>query len=117
MEPRSKRSRPRWPSSADSEKALAEAAKEQALEDALASAGDLFQNEKREALEDLTQKHESACGRKKSRQGARGRGKSQKALDEAQAKHSEALDDAAVAQEEAVATALSKAAEEHAVDE
>ena len=49
--------------SAESEKALSEAAKRvKALEDALAAAGDLFQNEKREALEDLTQKHESVSG-------------------------------------------------------
>ena len=44
--------------SSDSEKAAA-AKRVKALEDALAAAGDLFQNEKREALEDLTQKHES----------------------------------------------------------
>ena len=53
--------------SADREKALSEAAKRvKALEDALAAAGDLFQNEKREALEDLTQKHESVFWRRRN---------------------------------------------------
>ena len=60
--------------SAESEKAFAEAAKRvKALEDALAAAGDLFQNEKREALEDLTQKHESVLRRPKEKSARRAR--------------------------------------------
>jgi hypothetical protein len=63
----------------------------------------------------LTQKHDSELAETERKVGkARADAEqSQKALDEAQAKHSEALDDAAVAQEEAVAQALAKASQEH----